>query len=77
MVACLDRETEIVTERLDDRLDALMDPPDGMTHEQARRFRELVLATIKESESPDSFVVSWEVTRDEWGLALTVRNFAE
>jgi hypothetical protein len=75
MVRCLGRDTGTATDQFDEQLDALMDPPDGITLEQALRFRELVLATIKESEAPDSFVVSWEVTRDEWGLALTVRNF--
>ena len=69
MVTC---ESGIATERLD----ALVrNPPHGITREQALRFRQRVLATIEESKAPNSSVVSWEVTRDEWGLSLTIRNF--
>src|SRR4051812_18579351 len=66
-----------IAEQLDARLDALRNRPHGITFEQALRFRQRVLATIEESEAPDTFVVSWEVTSDEWGLALTIKNFDE
>jgi hypothetical protein len=76
MVAYQACEADIATERLDAQLDALIrNPPGGITREQALRFRQRVLATIEESEAPDSFVASWEVAIDEWGLALTIRNF--
>jgi hypothetical protein len=51
---------------------SLDDFPAGTSSEQVQRFRQLVRAAIEEGEAPDTVVVSWEVTRDEWGLALTI-----
>jgi len=68
MVTC---EPGISTERLD----VLNDPPEGITHEQALWFRQLVLATIGGSGSRESESVSELDPNDDWGHEMDIRRF--